>query len=58
MAKPTKVIDIPSLPDDILRIIFEKAAKDDARKAVKYTLISKRVCTWYVVKHLFPSSCW
>jgi hypothetical protein len=25
---------------------------------VKYTLISKRVCTWYVVKHLFPSSCW
>jgi hypothetical protein len=56
MAKPT-FIDIPHLPDDILRIIFEKAAMDDARKAVKYTLISKRVCAWYVVKYLFLSGC-
>ncbi|XP_006457096.1 hypothetical protein AGABI2DRAFT_122967 [Agaricus bisporus var. bisporus H97] len=46
MARPTIFMDVPSLPDDVLRIIFETAARDDARKAVKFTLISKLVCTW------------
>ncbi|KAF7761226.1 hypothetical protein Agabi119p4_10635 [Agaricus bisporus var. burnettii] len=46
MARHTIFMDVPSLPDDVLRIIFETAARDDARKAVKFTLISKLVCTW------------
>lgn len=37
---------IPHLPYDVLRLVFEEATREDTRKAVKYTLISKVVRTW------------
>ncbi|KXN91238.1 hypothetical protein AN958_01760 [Leucoagaricus sp. SymC.cos] len=41
-----KIIDTPTLPYDVLRLVFEEATRDDKRKAVKYALTSKLVCTW------------
>ena len=48
-----KSLEIPILPHDILRLVFEQATKIDRRKAVKYTLVSKLVCLWCVP----PNSC-
>lgn len=49
MTKLLNLIDVPALPNDVLRLVFEEATRQDTRKAVKYTLISKLVRDWYAV---------
>jgi len=44
----TESLEPPKLPHDILRLIFEQAIKIDSCKAVKYALVSKLVCLWYL----------
>ncbi len=49
MTKLLSFPDVPALPLDILRLVFEDATRSDRHKAAKYTLISKLVCNWYFV---------
>lgn len=46
MTKLLKLVDAPTLPYDVLRLVFEEATRSDRRKATKYTLVSKLIRHW------------